>query len=72
MIRVSEIWHSIDHPLFTNYDIPGYTLFKPQSLSQNGGGDLYIKDSLTSSPRIGLDSYIDYFETVWVEIENKH
>ena len=71
VIGVSEIWHSIDNPLPSNVDIPGYTFFKTQSLTQNGGVGLYIKDSLTSNPRTDLDSCTDDFETIWVEIETK-
>ena len=71
VIGVSEIWHSNDNPISTNVDIPGYTLFKTSSLTQNGGVGLYIRNSLTSKPRIDLDSCTTDFETVWVEIENK-
>ena len=70
-IGVSEIWHSNDNPISSNVDIPGYTLFKSSSTSQNGGVGLYIKNSLTSNPRVDLDSCSDDFETIWVEIENK-
>ena len=70
-IGVSEIWHSNDNPISSNIDIPGYTLFKSSSTSQNGGVGLYIKNSLTSNPRVDLDSCSDDFETIWVEIENK-
>ena len=72
VIGVSEIWHSMDKPLSSNVDIPGYTFFKTQSLTQNGGVGLYIKDSLTSNPRTDLDSCTNDFETIWVEIENKY
>ena len=72
VIGVSEIWHSNDNPISSNVDIPGYTFFKTSSLTQNGGVGLYIKDSLTSNPRIDLDSCTEDFETVWVEIENKN
>ena len=51
-IGVSEIWHSNDNPISSNVDIPGYTLFKSSSTSQNGGVGLYIKNSLTSNPRV--------------------
>ena len=71
VIGVSEIWHSIEHPLSVNVDIPGYKLFKTQSNTQNGGVGLYIKSSLVSFPRVDFDYYSDDFETVWVEIENK-
>ena len=66
-----DVWHSNDNPISTNVDIPGYTLFKTSSLTQNGGVGLYIRNSLTSKPRIDLDSCTTDFEPVWVEIENK-
>ena len=69
---MSEIWHSMDNPLLSNVEIPGYTFFKTQSLTQNGGVGLYIKDSLTSNPRTDLDSCTNDFETIWVEIENRN
>ena len=71
VIGVSEIWHSNDNPILSNVDIPGFTFFETSSLTQNGGVGLYIRNSLTSKPRIDLDSCTDDFETVWVEIENK-
>ena len=71
VIGVSEIWHSNDNPISSDVDIPGYTFYKTSSFTQNGGVGLYIKNSLTSNPRIDLDSSTDDFETVWVEIGNK-
>ena len=71
VIGVSEIWDSNDNPISSNVDIPGFTFFKTSSHTQNGGVGLYIRNSLTSKPRIDLDSCTDDFETVWVEIENK-
>ena len=71
MIGVSEIWHSNDNPISSNVDIPGFTFFKTSSLSQNGGVGLYIRNTLTSKPRLDLDSCTDDLETVWMEIENK-
>ena len=71
VIGVSEVWHSNDNPILSNVEIPGYTFYKTSSCSQNGGAGLYIKNSLTSNPRIDLDSSTDDFETAWVEIGNK-
>ena len=71
VIGVSEIWHSNDKPISSNIAIPGFTFFKTSSLSQNGGVGLYIRNSLTSKPRLDLDSCTDDFEAAWVEIENK-
>ena len=71
VIGVSEIWHSNDNPISSNVEIPGYTVFKTKSVTQNGGVGLYIRDSLTYNPRIDLDSCTDDFETVWVEIDNE-
>ena len=62
----------MDNPLSSNVDIPGYTFFKTQSLTQNGGVGLCIKDSLTSNPRTDLVSCTNDFETLWVDIENKN
>ena len=72
MIGVSEISHSVSNPLSSNVDIPGYTFFKTQSQTQNGDIGLYPKNFFTSNPRIDLDSCTDYFETIWVEIENRN
>ena len=72
IIGVSEIWHSVDNPLSSNVNIPGYTFHKTESLTQNGGVGLYIKDSLVSNSRTDLDSCTNDFETIWVEIENKN
>ena len=71
VIGVSEMWHSKDNPISSNVDIPGYKFYETSSLSQNGGVGLYVKTTLTSNPRIELDSSTNDFETVWVEIENK-
>ena len=71
VIGVSETWHSNDNPISSNVDIPGYTFYKTSSFTPNGGAGLYIKSSLTSNPRIDLDSSTDDCETVWVETGNK-
>ncbi len=71
VIGVSEIWDSDNHPITTNVDIPGYTLYKTSSSSQNGGVGLYIKSSLTAIHRNDLNISNSDFETVWVEIDNK-
>ena len=62
----------MDNSLSSNVDIPGYTIFKTQSLTVNGDVGLYIKDSLTSNQRTDLVSCVHDFETIWVEIENKN
>ena len=54
VIGVSEVWLSTDNPLWSNVDIPGYTFFKTQSLTQNGVVCLYIKNSLTSKSKNGF------------------
>ena len=50
------MWHSKDNPISSNVDIPGYKFYETSSLSQNGGVGLYVKTTLTSNPRIELDS----------------
>ena len=71
IIGVSEIWHSNDNPISSNVDIPGYTLFKSSSTSQDGSIGWYVKNSLTSNPRVDLDSCYDDFEIIRYETENK-
>ena len=71
VIGVSEIWHSMDNPLSSNVDIPGYNFFKNQSLTQNGGVGLYIKDSLTSSPRTDLDSCTNDLKPYGLKLKTK-
>ena len=72
VVVVSEIFHTFDNPIQVNVEIPGYTLLLGQSHSQNGGIGLYIKSCLAPTNRKDLCIYSIDFETVWVEVENKH
>ena len=72
VIGVSETWNSKDNQIVTNVEIPGYKLYKTLSSSQNGGVGLYVQQSFVSKPREDLDFTSSEFETVWVEVENKH
>ena len=69
VVAVSETWDSLEGPLSTNVEIPGYTFFSSKSKSQNGGVGLYIKTSLCPGLRSDLNSDSDEYETVWIEIE---
>ena len=70
VIGVSEIWHSDNHPITTNVDIPGYSFYKTSSSSQNGGVGLYVKSFLTAIPMNDLNISNSDFETVWIEIDS--
>ena len=72
VVAVSEIWYTFDNPIQVNVEMPGYKLFLSQSHSQNGGVGLYIKSCLAPVHRTDLSIDSNDFETVWVEIENKH
>ena len=72
VVAVSEIWHTFDNPIQMNVEIPGYKPFLGQSHSQNGGVGLYIKSCLAPIHRADLSKDSNDFETVWVEVENKH
>ena len=72
VVAVSEIWHTFDKPTQTNIEIPGFTLFLGQSHSQNCGVGLYAKFCLAPIHRADLSKDSNNFETVWVEVENKH
>ena len=69
VVAVSETWDSIERPLSTNVEIPGYTFFSSKSKSGNGGVGLYIKTSLGPVLRSDLNSDSDEYETVWIEID---
>ena len=55
-----------------NVEISGYKLFLGQSHSQNGGIGLYIKSCLAPIHRADLSKDNNDFETMCVEVENKH
>ena len=70
VIALSETWNSIQNPIKTNVEIPGYKYFPCGSQSQNGGVALNVKTGLTQTPRPDLSKDNPDFESVWVEIEN--
>ena len=72
IIGLSETWNSIQNPIKTNVEIPGYKYFPCGSQSQNGGVALYVKTGLTPTPRPDLSKDNPDFESVWVEIENNN
>ena len=72
VIGVSETWDSLENPIKTNVEIPGYSYFSSQSQTQNGGVALYVKSGLTPILRPGLGKDSFDFESVWVEVENKN
>ena len=72
VIGVSETWNSIQNPIKTNVEIPGYNYFPYESQSQNGGVALYVKTGLTPTPRLDLSKGNADFESVWVEVENRN
>ena len=72
IIGLSETWNSIENPVKTNVQIPGYSYFPYQSHSQNGGVVLYVKSGLSPTPRPDLSRDSTSFETVWVEVENRN
>ena len=72
VIGVSETWNSLENPIKTNVEIPGYCYFPYQSHSQNGGVALYVKSGLNPILRPDLCKDSTDFECVWVEIENSN
>ena len=53
VIGLSETWNSIQNPIKTNVEIPGYDYFSCLQ-SQNCGVALYVKTDLTPTPRPDL------------------
>ena len=69
---LSETSNSFENPVKINVEIPGYSYFSYQSHSQNGGVALYVKSSLSQTPRPDLSRGSTGFKTVWVEVENRN
>ena len=64
IIGVSETWNSVQSEIIADIDINGYKRYDTRSLSQNGGVELYVKSSLSSSKRDDLSFKCDEFETM--------
>ena len=70
LIGLSEIKDSVDSPISTNIDIPGYNFHHTSSLSAAGGVGIYVKSNLEANKRLDLSISTCDFETVWIEIVN--
>ena len=66
------IWYAFDNPIKINIEISECKLFLGNSHSQNGSVGFYIKSCLAPVHRTDLSIDSNDFETVWVEVENKH
>ena len=51
IIGLSETKDTVDSPISTNTDIPGYKFHNPPSQSAAGGVDIYVKSSLKADKR---------------------
>ena len=70
VIGLSEIKASINAPIKSNINLPGYNFHHTVSHSAAGDVGIYVKSDLTGNKRDNLsDSTVD-FETIWIEIEN--
>ena len=56
IIRLSETKDTVDSPLSTNTDIPGYKFYNTPSHSAAGGAGRYVKSSLKVDKRIHLST----------------
>ena len=70
IIGVSETWNQTHKETLNNASIDGYDHYDTQSLTQNGGVRLYVKNSLSSKLCNSLCVCCNDFETVWVEVNN--
>ena len=72
IIGVSKIWNSEQNKILNNVDISGYKFYDTSSTNQNGGVGLYVKTNLNSRTCDDMNFKCNGFETIWVEIDNKH
>ena len=70
IIGISETWNQTHKETLNNASIDGYDHYDTQSLTQNGGVRLYVKNSLSSKLCTSLCVCCNDFETVWVEVNN--
>ena len=70
LIGLTEIKDSVDSPISTNIDIPGYKFHHTPSQSAAGGVGIYVRSNLDANKRLDLCSSTCEFESVWIEIEN--
>ena len=64
--------HISDNFFTTNVNLTGFKEFYTPSNSSKGGTALYVKEIYEAFERNDLKSQNDYFESVWIEVKNKH
>ncbi len=70
VIGLSEIKASVNVPIMSNINLPGYNFHHTVSQSTAGGVSIYVISDLTANKRDDLSvSKVD-FETIWIEIDN--
>ena len=70
VIGLSELKASMDAPIKSNIQLPGYKFYHTLSLSAAGGVSTYAKENLTACKREDWSISNVEFETLWVEIDN--
>ena len=72
IIAITETSHKSDNFFTTNVNLTGFKEFYTPSNSSKGGTALYVKEIYEAFERNDLKSQNDYFESVWIEVKNKH
>ena len=72
VIGLSEIKDSLESPIVSNIEIPGYKFHHTPSKSACGGVGIYVKSDIKADKRDDLSLCCSEFETVWIEIENSN
>ena len=70
VIGLSEIKASVNAPIKSNINLPGYHFYHTVSHSAAGGVGIYVKSDLTTNKREDLSVSTIDFETIWIEIDN--
>ena len=70
VIGLSEIKDSLESPIVSNIEIPGYKFHHTPSKSACGGVGIYVKSDIKADKHDDLSLCCNEFETVWIEIED--
>ena len=70
VIAITETSEHAENSFTTNVSLEGYHSFHTPTNSSKGGSALYVKNNFNVFERIDLKAQNEFFECVWIEINN--